>query len=203
MIFRSRADLLNHIVRPDDVVLDIGYADNVTTSHALLKARAKEAYGVDIKTPESCKNDDHYIEANAEDFLLPTRVDLIYAGDIIEHLSNPGRFLDACKQHLAPGGRLVITTPNAFSFFSLIEKITHDEPNVHEDHTLYLNRPTMRTLLRKNGLKAERFDMVSDKLGDLWKGGVKRKFLAGMYSLLARCTDKYMITMVVTATPSK
>jgi len=202
MIFRSRTDLLANIVRPGDLVLDIGYADNLTTSHAAIKQLAKEVYGVDVKMPPTCRGDRHYIEANAENFSLPTRFDLIYAGDIIEHLSNPGMFLDSCKRHLTPNGRLVITTPNAFSFFSIVEKITHEEPNVHEDHTLYLNKPTVRSLLQKSGWSARRFDTVSDKLGDLWKGGIKRKMLASVYSLLGHFSEKYMLTMVVTATPS-
>jgi 2-polyprenyl-3-methyl-5-hydroxy-6-metoxy-1,4-benzoquinol methylase len=39
--------------------------------------------------------------------------EVIVAGDVIEHMSNPGLFLDNCRRHLEPGGQLILTTPNA------------------------------------------------------------------------------------------
>jgi 2-polyprenyl-3-methyl-5-hydroxy-6-metoxy-1,4-benzoquinol methylase len=199
MIIRSKKDLVDHFIHPNDIVLDIGYSDTASRLHELIKARAKDVYGLDLYTPQQYKNNDHYIEASCENFSIPIQFDTIFAGDLIEHISNPGLFLQCCKKHIKPGGRLILTTPNAFSLFSIVEKVTHQEPNVHTDHTLYLNKPTIGMLLQKNGWQAERFDTMDDKLEDLWKGGLKRKLMATIYTFLSNFTEKYMITMIVTA----
>ena len=38
----------------------------------------------------------------------------IVAAELIEHLDSPGAFLDNARRSLAPGGRLLLTTPNPF-----------------------------------------------------------------------------------------
>ena len=48
---------------------------------------------------------------DAQSFDLGERFDVLWAGELIEHLSNPGGFLDSALRHLAPSGRLVLTTP--------------------------------------------------------------------------------------------
>ena len=45
---------------------------------------------------------------------LDRKFDTIIAGEIIEHLDNPGQFLRNMFRHLKPGGRLVVSTPNPF-----------------------------------------------------------------------------------------
>ena len=40
--------------------------------------------------------------------------EVILAGDLIEHLSNPGLMLESLKAFLAPSGHLLTTTPNAY-----------------------------------------------------------------------------------------
>jgi SAM-dependent methyltransferase len=53
-------------------------------------------------------------EALHETEIPPSRFDVIVAGDIIEHVSNPGRLLDSARTFLDPDGVIIITTPNAF-----------------------------------------------------------------------------------------
>jgi SAM-dependent methyltransferase len=40
-------------------------------------------------------------------------VDLLFAGEVIEHVDHPDAFLDEIHRVLRPGGQLVLTTPNA------------------------------------------------------------------------------------------
>ncbi len=46
--------------------------------------------------------------------------DVIVAGEIIEHLENPGLFLRACRPLLSAEGSLIITTINAYCWFRFI-----------------------------------------------------------------------------------
>lgn len=49
------------------------------------------------------------------DIDLGERFDLIFAGDVIEHVDNAVGLLKFSGRHLAPGGRILMSTPNAFS----------------------------------------------------------------------------------------
>jgi SAM-dependent methyltransferase len=200
-MYWNKNALITQNIKYSDDVLDVGFAgqaitpDNPEYPHALLKKAAHAVYGVDIILPAGFDNN-YYLQASAEDFNFDRKFDVIVALDLIEHLSNPGLFLQCCKRHLKPEGTIIITTPNAFNLFSLIEKITHKEPNINTDHTLYLNKPTLDTLLRKNGLRVLRWDTMYDMLGNLWQGGFKRKITATIYACLSFITDKYTMTMV-------
>ena len=80
-----------------------------------MRQRFKNVVGIDINTSnvERLKRlgyDNIYI-ASAETFELQQQFDTIIAGELIEHLANPGLFLQQARKHLAPNGRIVITTP--------------------------------------------------------------------------------------------
>ena len=63
-------------------------------------------------------------DAHDLDKLLPNdRFDLIIASDIIEHLPNPGRFLEACRKCLQPNGTLLVTTIKAVSAVRFIKEL--------------------------------------------------------------------------------
>jgi SAM-dependent methyltransferase len=50
---------------------------------------------------------------SAEEISLPDKsVDVVVSFETIEHVPNPGRFLDECVRVLVPGGRLIISTPD-------------------------------------------------------------------------------------------
>ena len=44
--------------------------------------------------------------------LADSSVDLVVSFETIEHVPNPGRFLDECARVLVPGGKLIVSTPN-------------------------------------------------------------------------------------------
>jgi SAM-dependent methyltransferase len=50
--------------------------------------------------------------------------DVIVCWDVVEHLENPGRVLDAFSRWLKPGGLVVIAAPNPRSLSGLITKYT-------------------------------------------------------------------------------
>lgn len=84
---------------------------------------------------------------NMETHDFGERFDVIVAGDVIEHFSNPGLFLDNCRRHLAPGGELIVTTPNAKWPTVFLR------PN--PTHTLWHDRHTLTHLLERHGFSVE------------------------------------------------
>src|SRR3989338_6697415 len=91
----NKIELLDKLISKDDVVLDVGFwgqgitIDSDRWPHKLLTDRAKEVYGIDIeydegKIPETERH--RYKKAAAENFDFDIKFDVIFAGDLIEHL---------------------------------------------------------------------------------------------------------------------
>ena len=125
---------------------------------------------------------------------------MLFAGDVLEHLSNPGLFLSAARRHLEPGGRLVISTPNCFNLFNLAEKLVKPEPTVNHDHTCYFNRKTLATLLAKNGWKLQETHFLYS-LGCHYRESMAKKAQNALYWLASRMTSKFVETLIVVAVP--
>lgn len=45
---------------------------------------------------------------------LRRKFETVFAGELIEHIDGVHGFLTSTLRHLAPGGQLILTTPNAF-----------------------------------------------------------------------------------------
>lgn len=96
-----------------------------------------------------------------EDCELSREYDLIIAGEVIEHLNDPGRFLRGLRKHMQSSTRLAITTINAycgmrFFQYALRGKGGAAEP-VHPDHVAYYSYRTLKLLLERNGYIVESF----------------------------------------------
>lgn len=97
-------------------VLDIACGEGYGTA-ALAKAGAVRVIGMDI-SEEACEHARRKygvdcFAGNAENIpLADESIDLIVSFETIEHLEGPMAFLDECVRVLAPGGTLIISTPN-------------------------------------------------------------------------------------------
>lgn len=95
------------------------------------------------------------------DLSLSETFDVIIGGEIIEHLSNPGLFLEGIKQFMRPDSKLVLTTVNAycamrFAIYGLRGKGGRNEP-VHPDHVSYYSYKTLKLLLDRHRLQLDEF----------------------------------------------
>jgi len=108
-------------------VLDLGcvqHSSNKATRadwlHGIISKYASYCLGVDLLEKEVKKLNElgyNIICADVEKMDLPEKdFDVIVAGELIEHLANPGLFLENCRNHLKDDGLLIITTPNPFCF---------------------------------------------------------------------------------------
>ena len=103
-----------------------------------------------------------------EEVAVDEKFDVIIAGEMIEHLNNPGLFLNGIKRFMTRDTRLVVTTVNAYSgmrflVYGLRGRRGILEP-VHPDHVAYYSYSTLKLLLERHGFNVEKF-MFYD-LGD-------------------------------------
>ncbi len=87
--------------------------------------------------------------------------DVIIAGEIIEHLQNPGLFLKGIKKFMNPATQLIITTINAYCAFRFIVyglrgKGGVNEP-VHPDHIGYYSYKTLSLTIERENLHVNEF----------------------------------------------
>jgi SAM-dependent methyltransferase len=76
--------------------------------------------------------------------------DVILAGDLLEHLSNPGLMLESVKSFLAPGGRLLVTTPNAYGLPNFL-RFLRGKLVEGKDHVQSYSVFTLSNLLARHG----------------------------------------------------
>ena len=82
--------------------------------------------------------------------------DVIVASEVVEHLQNPGLFLDGVKSLMIPGKtELIITVPNAFRVDTLVRLFRRIE-YVHPDHYYWFSYHTITNFLQKNGFEIEK-----------------------------------------------
>ena len=83
--------------------------------------------------------------------------DIVMAGEFIEHLSNPGLFLETVKRHLAPGGKLILSTPNAWALGNLVRSLYGRKIVINKGHIAWYDQVMIEQLLARHGFKIEEF----------------------------------------------
>ena len=92
---------------------------------------------------------------------LEETFDVIVAGEMIEHLSNPGLFLNGIKRFMNDRTKLLITTINAYSgmrfvIYGLRGRGGENEP-VHPDHVAYYSYKTLKMIIERENLAVKEF----------------------------------------------
>lgn len=146
-------------------VLDLGCASafgRPDWMHAQLSAMASEILGVDLdQAAVDTVRDAGFdvVQGDVEDLDLGRTFDVVFAGELIEHLERFPDFFDSVRRHLGPGGRLVLTTPNPFAASNFVYRFSKDVW-VNSDHTCWFCEHTFTTLAERNGFAVDRIDYV-------------------------------------------
>lgn len=133
---------------------------------SFLEEQARHVSGIDISATEVAKAraaGHDIIQADAETYRTERSWDVVMAGDVIEHLSNPGRFLDCARANLRPGGRLILSTPNTYGLselFWVLARLTNDPP-ANAEHTCDFTPTTLRALCARHGFTQEALHYVN------------------------------------------
>jgi len=117
--------------------------------------------GIDILESRGSKNivqgDLEYLD----DCPLNNTFDIIVAGEVIEHLNNPGLFLNGIKRFMNDDSELIVTTVNTycamrFFYYGARGRRGKAEP-VHPDHVAYYSYSTLKLLAERHGFEVTRF----------------------------------------------
>lgn len=101
---------------------------------------------------------DNVLHGNAEsieELGLAKEFDVIVAGDIIEHLSNPGLMLDGIRSVCRPDTLVIITTPHALGLLTFV-RYTINRFVEGQEHVFTMNGQNVHNLAKRH-----RFEVVS------------------------------------------
>jgi 2-polyprenyl-3-methyl-5-hydroxy-6-metoxy-1,4-benzoquinol methylase len=152
-------------------VLDIGCTGKL---HLLIEKKALECHGLDVLTPEEakahCQCDYWQVDLDEAKHLPYLDIQLIVCGEIIEHLSNAGHFLQLLRRTKCP---VILTTPNALN--DVVRRYAEmNIEQVNKQHVAWYSYHTLKTLVERHGFKVLEWG---------WYGG-KPVFAEGLIFLL-------------------
>lgn len=159
-------------------VLDVGCVgqdrsfENSGWLHGELKKVSNKLVGADI-------NKEAMDQLNTKGFsiYLPEelkgkteRYDIIVMGDVIEHVNDPGSFLEFYAQFLKEDGKMIICTPNVFGIRYIIQVLFYGKPGTNEEHTVGFDPYVMLELFGRIKLEPKEFYWLSEyKNASNWK----------------------------------
>lgn len=124
-----------------------GFAVRGVEMSAWASQYARDTYGLDVHTGT--------LEAAA----VPAEsVDVVVMADVIEHLFDPTATLREIRRILAPGGRVLLLTPDVGSAMARLAG-----PRwwgLLDDHYFYFSRQTLRRVLEQEGFAVERISAL-------------------------------------------
>jgi len=193
----------------DKTVLHLGCADAIHMDenieygkhlHLRIHSVARKVYGVDFDNTAIQKlMNEHNLEnlyvgdVEKLDCDFGTNFDLIVSGELIEHLNNPGLFLNSTKKYMTDQTTLVITTPNLLSLKLFLHSLVGSQ-RVHPDHSIGFTFSLIETLLSRYN-----YQVVE------WKTSVERfasnrnSFANHIFNSLFSFFPKYADTLIIIA----
>jgi SAM-dependent methyltransferase len=175
-------------------VLDIACLDG--TIGALLQALGNSVSGIDASEPAIRRAHERGLDArlgNLEDPLpFPDAVfDLVFAGEILEHIFDVDHLLDEAYRVLKPSGCIVVTTPNLAAFGRRCLLLINRNPSIEisftgsaAGHIRYFIRQTLFDLLSRHSFLP--LSLTSDVVNFNSAGTIRSYWLAKAFPTLGR-----------------
>lgn len=143
-----------------------------------------------------------YRPGNLFDLDLGQRFDVVLLSEVVEHVAHPDRLLAKAATLVAPGGRVVLTTPNGGYFRNPLPKFSDcADPSMFESgqfkpdadgHIFLLHAGEVSSLARAAGLRVERLELFTNPLttGHLHTGAILRRLPEGAVWALEAATRR-------------
>lgn len=122
--------------------------------------------------------------------------EVVVAGEVIEHLDDPGSFFEGIHALVAPGGSLVVTTPNATGLVNTFALLGNFEVN-HPDHVAMFTSRTLDAMLGRHGWEPREHAVFLQQVKSAGSTSRDRfltggaRVVLGLERLLARCGRPY------------
>lgn len=144
-------DLNDYILNSvkDKKVLDVGvsehdltHIDSANWKHKKIAAASKYCLGIDIipELIELLKSRGFNVklfDATSSEF-VGEKFDVVFVGDVIEHVNDPVKLLQFAARHLNPQGKIIITTPNPFYLGYLYRILQNKTYIANADHVTWI-----------------------------------------------------------------
>jgi SAM-dependent methyltransferase len=156
--------------------------------HKQLANVARSLVGLDILGEDArVLNERGYniLLGSAESFNLDRTFDVVVCGDLIEHLSNPGRFLESAALHMHEESVCVITTPNPFNIEQALLAVFDNRIAVNPEHTVWIDPHVMYELVSRSPLRISGFHWIRTQF--------EYPVTARLYGRIARILAGYVI----------
>lgn len=141
------------------------------------------------------------VQGDAQAFALDQRFNTIVAGEIIEHLDRPADFLACARRHLEPGGRVVLTTPYAFSLMFIIYAwFKYPRTCSNPEHVAWYCPATLTALAERNGFRVQSCAAIATYRTDLrWTARIANCVMRSFGRLLPDRIRANTLVAVLTA----
>ena len=121
---KKAIEFIKEVSQKEKKFLDAGCGTGEFLSFIKKKFRF-EGFGLDYSRDavNICKKKNlnvKFADLNSKIPFKKDSLDIVYAGEVIEHLYNPDRFLEEVRKVLKKGGYLILTTPNLCSWYNRI-----------------------------------------------------------------------------------
>jgi 2-polyprenyl-3-methyl-5-hydroxy-6-metoxy-1,4-benzoquinol methylase len=150
---------------PPGRILDLGCSGGLLSERA--RGLGHRVVGVDrVELPELAGRVDAFIEADLDQG-LPAAVehegpfDVVLAGDVLEHLRDPGLVLEQVRRVMVPRGALLVSVPNFGHWYvrarALLGIFDYDQRGLLDStHVRFFTRRSIERLLRRTGFNIVR-----------------------------------------------
>jgi 2-polyprenyl-3-methyl-5-hydroxy-6-metoxy-1,4-benzoquinol methylase len=165
-------------------VLDIGMGDHSMEfvkadrwKHRRLREAAAHILGIDILDGLVSQLAAQGYNVRKMDALsdsdLGERFDVVVCGEVIEHVDDPVRLVKFAKRHLAPGGRILMSTPNPFYWLFIREAWRRDTCIANFEHVSWISPSMALEIGERAGVELARY-YVFDGCTSMWKRLLRR-----------------------------
>lgn len=213
-----RAEIASFVSEPPALVLDVGCGGGATGKLLKQKFPGAKVIGIE-RNPKAADlargSLDEVICGDLQELELPSRlggarVDLVLLLDVLEHLYDPWRALLRIRSWLAPGTRVLASTPNVRNLATLdalaAGRWSYEANGVLDiTHVRFFTKASFRELFEDTGYRIAdmqpllRPDMIEDRVVSRGPGRVTTRHLSIAFRDLQDLEDLYAIQYVIDA----